>query len=662
MTARPTRRALWASPALLATLAIVRTSSAQAAAPSTAGTSATGSPAPAVEPSGDDASPAVVVVRGFRQPAKDVGATDLPGQQVRDIPGTFGDPFQSVQALPGVAATASGLPYFYVRGAPPADTGYFLDGIPIPALYHIGPGPSVVPPAAVEHIDFFPSTAPAQYGRFAGGIIAGRLTPPAKELRGEAEVRLFDASAFVESPVGADTTVLAAGRYGYPNLLLGIFAPNLSLAYWDYMARVTHRLTDVDTVSVLAIGAYDHEQDASQDLTPVDSQFHRVDLRYDHRWTDGSMRLAMTLGHDRTATLFTDANQIVTDTSARLRLEFEQRLGPGTRLTGGVDASDADYQYGFTGLGGSTTPVPVEQVAGAYFDAAIRPLRGIDLDAGIRFDGYRANEKLTPSVDPRLAARIALAPGWTWVSTFGAAHQQPAYVVPVPGLQFDPSGSLQGAYQIAEGVEGHLPLSLRTTVTGFYNVDRNTDDFVGDCGTLASNCNDISRVNGRTYGLEVLVQRALTERLSGWLAYTLSRAERWIGNVQYLSPFDRTHVLSAVLSYDFGKGYRAGVRATYYTGRPDIPSFAYPGSMTDFEFSPGQVPQHRLPDFFRVDFRAEKRWELGGRKWISVILEFFDANLAKEAIDFQCDVRTALCTSLAVGPIALPSIGVDVGF
>jgi hypothetical protein len=265
-------------------------------------------------------------------------------------------------------------------------------------------------------------------------------------------------------------------------------------------------------------------------------------------------------------------------------------------------------------------------------------------------------------VDPRLAARIAVAPGWTWVSTFGAAHQQPAYVVPVPGLQFDPSGGLQGAYQMSEGLDVHLPLSLRTTVTGFYIVDRNTDDFVGDCGTLATNCNDVNRVNGRTYGLEVLVQRALTERLSGWLSYTLSRAERWIGDVRYLSPFDRTHVATAVLSYDFGRGYRAGVRGTYYTGRPDIPSFSYPGSMTDFEFAPGQVPQHRLPDFFRLDVRAEKRWELGGRRWISAVVEFFDANLAREAIDFQCNVGTGLCTSQLVGPIALPSVGVAAGF
>ena len=482
--------------------------------------------------------------------------------------------------------------------------------------------------------------------------------------RGEAEVRLFDASAFVESPVGDKTTVMAAGRYGYPNLLLSVFAPTLSLAYWDYTTRVTHQLTDADSISLFAIGAYDHEEDSSQNLTPVDSQFHRLDLRFDHRWTGGSLRVATTLGYDRTATLFSGSNQIVTDTSGRLRVELQQRLAQDVRLMAGADANADRSLYAATGPGGGTSPASTDQVGGAYVDVTMR-LAPADrhIDAGLRVDAYRAAEKVTTSADPKLAVRVTLAPAWTWVSTFGVAHQEPTYVVPVPGLQLDPSGGLQTAYQLAEGVEVRLPLDMRATVTGFYNYDHDTSDFVGDCGTLAANCNIVDRVDGRTYGLELLLKRALSKNLTGWLSYTLSRAERRIGNVPYLSPFDRTHVLSAVLSYAFGAGYRVGARATYYTGRPDIPSFAFPGSQTDFEFAPGQVAQHRLPSFFRLDLRAEKRWKLGDHgRWISAIVEFFDATLAREAIDFQCSVIAGVCSAREVGPIALPSVGVEGGF
>ena len=136
-------------------------------------------------------------------PARD----EVTPSDARAIPGTFGDAFQALAALPGLAPMASGLPFFYVRGAPPADTGYFVDGVPVPTLFHIGPGASIVPEALVDHVDFFPGAAPARYGRFVGGIIAGQTTEPSPVARGEASVRLFDASAFVESPMGESSNV-----------------------------------------------------------------------------------------------------------------------------------------------------------------------------------------------------------------------------------------------------------------------------------------------------------------------------------------------------------------------------------------------------------------------------------------------------------------------
>ena len=41
--------------------------------------------------------------------------------EVRQLPGAFGDPFRAIEALPGVTPIASGIPFFYVRGAPPGN-------------------------------------------------------------------------------------------------------------------------------------------------------------------------------------------------------------------------------------------------------------------------------------------------------------------------------------------------------------------------------------------------------------------------------------------------------------------------------------------------------------------------------------------------------------
>jgi TonB-dependent Receptor Plug Domain/TonB dependent receptor len=618
-------------------------------------------PAPSPSPSsprpGD--APIEVTVRG-KKPAAPPGADPITPADARAIPGTFGDPFQAIAALPGLSPMASGLPFFYVRGAPPADTGYFVDGVPVPTLFHIGPGASVVPEALVDHVDFFPGAAPARYGRFVGGVIAGQTTSPSGVSRGEASVRLFDASAFVETPVGPSSSVVVAGRYGYPNLLLSIFAPTLSLHYGDYTFRWTRSLTDADRISIFVLGAYDREQDSTQSLVPIDSQFHRIDLRYDHRWATGSLRVATTFGYDRTSgNVPASVAETVESTSARFRVELLEHLGAAADLSAGVDASGVDYAYGLNQgtLASTASPVGSEQVAGGYADLTLHLLSGVDVVPGARVDAYHPSSGLPGptafALDPKLAARVALSRTATWVSTLGLAHQEPTYVVPIPGLRINPTAGLQKVYSIGEGAELRLGANLKARVTGFFQADRDVSDFVATCGASLS-CTSVTSVDGSTYGLEVLVERPLTRRLGGWLSYTLSRAERVLDNTLYLSPFDRTHVLSVVLHYDLGGGFAAGVRGTYYTGRPDIPP--QPDAL------PRAAIQHRLPDFYRLDVRMDRRWELGRREWISVVAEFFDATLTREAVDYRCNFATRLCTAEYVGPIALPSIGLEGGF
>ena len=46
----------------------------------------------------------------------------------------------------------SGLPFFFIRGAPPGNAGYFLDGVRVPLLFHVGAGPSVVHPALIVRV------------------------------------------------------------------------------------------------------------------------------------------------------------------------------------------------------------------------------------------------------------------------------------------------------------------------------------------------------------------------------------------------------------------------------------------------------------------------------------------------------------------------------
>src|SRR5688572_3114978 len=74
-------------------------------------------------------TPVEITVEGERpQPMR----SSLQRAEIRQVPGAFGDPFRAVEVLPGVTPVISGLPFFYVRGAPPGNVGYFLDGVRVP--------------------------------------------------------------------------------------------------------------------------------------------------------------------------------------------------------------------------------------------------------------------------------------------------------------------------------------------------------------------------------------------------------------------------------------------------------------------------------------------------------------------------------------------------
>jgi outer membrane receptor protein involved in Fe transport len=123
-------------------------------------------------------APTEVIVEGRRgEPSRSASLTRA---EVREIPGTFGDPFRAIEALPGVTPIVSGLPFFFVRGAPPGNVGYYLDGIRVPLLFHVGAGPSVVHPGLMDRVDLYPGGYPARYGRFAGGIVAGKRSSRAR--------------------------------------------------------------------------------------------------------------------------------------------------------------------------------------------------------------------------------------------------------------------------------------------------------------------------------------------------------------------------------------------------------------------------------------------------------------------------------------------------
>ena len=117
---------------------------------------------------------------------------------------------------------------------------------------------------------------------------------------------------------------------------------------------------------------------------------------------------------------------------------------------------------------------------------------------------------------------------------------------------------------------------------------------------------------GRMRGLEILVRHDQGERFFGWLAYTLSRAERYDRAEDRFVLFgqDQTHNLQLVGSRRLPADWEVGCRVRFVSGNPYTPVV---GSYFDarnriYGADLGKENSARNAPFFQVDVRVDKKF------------------------------------------------------
>lgn len=652
-------------------------------------------PAPPPPPSGE------VLVRGGKGAVGAATTDSFARTEVRQMPGAFGDPFRAIEVAPGLTPIVSGLPYFYVRGAPPGNVGYYFDGVRIPYLFHFGLGPSVIQPALVARTDVHKGGYPAALGRWAGGVVDSAAVPPSDRAHGEGVIRVIDAGGLVEAPFADGRgSVLAGGRYSYTSALFSLLDAKTSLDYRDYQSRISYAVTDRDVVSLLVFGAYDHatqratpdratlDAASGNDLRPNDvreievvlfaSEFHRVDLRWDHGFRGGgTMRLAGTLGFDRTRI---EARRAAEDLMTGTRLDFVQPVSSEVTVRAGADLVVDRYHGDALPRFADDDDVVARQrrlfatrtdfATGVRADAVTVLDPRMEVTPGVRLDVYGSGEARAIGIDPRVAARFTISDRVRIVHAYGLATQPPSPPIALPAVSIARlDGGLQRSAQTSAGVELDLPSDMTSTATVFHQAFYDLNDALGTAQVqiidIEKSDSLLGKSRGSAYGLELGLRRKLTRTIGGFIAYTLSRSERTAGGRTFLSAYDRPHVLNAALSFDLGKGWRLGSRLVYYSGgptTPEAPKFA--GQVVG-------VPPPRTPDFVRLDARIEKRWRVGAHGYVAVVLEALNATLSTETTGYRCGTQLSVrgverdaprCVERVFGPVSVPSLGIEGGF
>lgn len=620
----------------------------------------------------------------------EVARTSLVDDEIRTIPGTFGDPIRVAMLLPGSTASVSGLGYPILRGALPGDSLYDIDGIQVPMLYHLLFGTAVIHPHFIGEIIFQPGGYSAEHGRFPGGRIGATTSRIDDEAVWVADLSIVETSLLRSQKVGESSEFLAAARYGTLGYIIEGLAANTIFRYWDYQARVAHRFDNGGKLTLTLLGASDAagetRSDGSEEVLRVG--FHKADLRYrqaiGRSWFQGGVEL----GHE----FFdppTDEDDPVDEGKADLQ-------SVKSYLQGGFVASDdlevkaggdvLFQDFGLTLFEDVDDYIfgnPDHGVTLGGWTAAEWQLGPVLLNPSLRIDHYRyheteGNTARETSVNPRMAASYEVTPRVKLKGSVGKYSGPSRFSFAEPPIVFGPIPAYEGpglfnglteTWQYQAGIETRLPGDFELTVTGFYHDSFMPIDFSLIDRVLVSDprpCDNRDPavtstlaldVHGRSYGAEVLLRRRLGNSAYGWLSYSASRAERDVavaGTIPF--DFDQTHVLDAVVSWEVGRNWTLGGVFHFNTGRPYTPRRfeRCPSGSTDAVL--GEPNSARFPSYWRIDVRIQKR-EVFDTWFFDFYIDFFNAAFRFETIEYTYDTFLVEKVPETL-PLFVPMIGV----
>jgi TonB family protein len=599
---------------------------------------------------------------------RDVVSTKVTAAEARSVPGAQGDVVRVVESLPGVARSAVGSGQLVVWGAGPDDTRTYVDGVPIPRLYHEGGFRSTVYAGVVNSVELVPGGYGAAYGRGLGGLLRVETKTPDKNgTHGQLAVDLLDASGMLSQTITPRLRATASGRVSLIDQFTKVLSDDVGEyapipRYRDAQLRTSYKLKNGDTVDVVGMMSMDHTARGVPNPDPAlitreqrDSSFYRLYARYvrdDGRGARSVITPFIGFGSAKIKNAYGSTSTSLGDDDYTVGLRASHTVRAASFLTieGGLDVMAEGHDVsrrGSLGLPAREGDVrvfgqpPPDAIGYDSFKTArisVAPyLEGdfslahdkLHIVPGLRVDpNFRSVSRKTPpiegqpdfglfaqnfAVEPRLSVRYRPHVRVGLHAATGIYHQQPA-VADLSSVFGNPTLATSRAIHNVVGAQIQAMKELSIELTGFatFMTDltmRNTDPAPRNAEALRNSG------EGHTYGLQTLIRRELANHVFGWVAYTLMRAERKnADNTPWrLFDFDQTHVLSTVLVWTPFAGFEVGTRFRVASGYPRTAVIGtYYDALRDRE-QPifGKQNDIRIPLFIQLDLRASQSFKLG---------------------------------------------------
>ncbi len=603
----------------------------------------------------------------------------LTTEEIRSNPGGNFDVSKVVQTLPGVGSSGGGAQRndIIIRGGAPNENVYYMDGIEIPVLNHFqtqgssGGAQGILNVSFIEDLKLSSSAFDARYDNALAStfVIKQREGNPEK-ISGNARVSFTESALTLEGPLKKNrSNFLFSIRKSYLDFLFTAIDLPIRPNFTDMQYKITHRLSDKTTLTVLGLGAIDVFSFAATKKETIENAYFRRSLPYINQW---NYTVGLALKHlinkgfinytlsrnmfENRLDRFEDARDNQEsyrnlklrsqEMENKFRMDVNQFVN-GWKFSYGVMAQYVKYNTDLFNkisspyINENNIPVPEVNIqfksaieffkVGAFGQISKNLFENrVLVSMGLRTDGntfMNTGLNLNKTLSPRLSASYHLNSQWDINASVGRYYKIPTYTAlgfrnETGELSNQSLQYLSSTHYVA-GLQFLPNEALRFTLEGFfkayegYPVSQTNGSSLANLGSDFGSIGSeslISSGNGQTYGFEFFVQQKLIKRVFYVLSYTYVRS-LYSGIEPQLIPsaWDNRHLISGTLGYKFKNEWSMGLKYRFSGGNPYTP-FDTLASLRNYALTGTGVLDFTklntlfLPVFTQTDLRVDKKF------------------------------------------------------
>jgi hypothetical protein len=533
-----------------------------------------------------------------------VGAEISLGRDELDgVPGSLGDdPVRALQSLPRVVAADDFQSEFSVRGSSRRHIGIVIDGVATPWLRHAAYGRGDLGSLTMLGTDVLGQATllAGAYPQYDGDWLGAQLSVTLREgsrtdTRVQASTSGINGSFVVEGPLGREPrgSWLVAARQSYLDWPLkrrnaldaSVFGFSDALAKLVYDVHANHKLSVTAIAGRTGIDGPD--EGGAWELANGTNTAGLLTARWDATLSR-SFRVSQQL--HVLAHRFHNSYQNGHHATQGAESDLSYRIHLSRPLAGGL------LELGGQAKRAETFVSPAESRTVAFYRSGYlsfgwSPNPHLTLWPGLRLSTSSVGSR--PALGRWLLGQWRILDGWTLNASAGVSHQFPELSWTADD-KFSRELTPERAIHTEIALAHRAGQSIRWQASLFRRSERDVFPSVDTAFDPIEPVRFRSRLIGQSSGIELLVERRASRGLSGWAGYSFGRshyADESSGGT-FRAEFDRRHSINAAARYSFSHGTTAA--ATFRAG----------SSLPDLRFAP----------YARLDFRAERTFEIAGHR------------------------------------------------